>query len=525
MRKRQLTILISALVIAGILLTTLLATGVIPLGGYNATSSDADKNEDAEKEESGNDLDQPIDSANESQKSVENKVDILNNSPEYDIRMYSYFDNDKLLMEVEYYLDGVSRSRLFQQNDFPEFENIMGNDAARSSNDKSAIIKLSNAILNTKYAKIYFSIEKELQVGEKAFSIYALSLKDETIKFLYQGEGNNLNTPIFSPDKEYIAFNHLLDEKGNNSLIHIFYSNDDTSLVVDNKTKNGDLIGTQTDKDKQDKEGKTFSYYIIRWKTLEDLKLREYSYVFDKSENFIRNEQNYDISYNILENIIIYPEEKYAQENVNSEVEEKIDVETAKASTGDESKSSEMGAETSTETSAETSVETSTSASTDTNTDINTNAGINMGTSTSSGTGTNDGLNTNSEAVTTLKNFYKYVTEVNYEKAYDLFDDNFQSESKMFMGLKISKAEITLEVFTAFAEATEIFKNVKIEKIMKEEQNDDSFKIYYTQSIVIDPNKEPQVYPLIVTLKKITGAWKIMAVEDGTPGKEPFSIS
>jgi hypothetical protein len=134
----------------------------------------------------------------------------------------------------------------------------------------------------------------------------------------------------------------------------------------------------------------------------------------------------------------------------------------------------------------------------------------------------NDEVSTDSEALATLKSFYKYVTEGNYERAYDLFDDNFQSVSKMFMGFKISKAEITLELFQAFAEATQIFSNVKIEKVVKEEHTNDSYKIYYNQSIVIDPNKEPQVYPLVVTLKKMAGIWKITAVDDGTPGVEPF---
>ena len=72
------------------------------------------------------------------------------------------------------------------------------------------------------------------------------------------------------------------------------------------------------------------------------------------------------------------------------------------------------------------------------------------------------------------------------------------------MGMKISKKEITPEIIQELAEAApQIFKGIKIEKILKEEQaGDDSYKIYYTQSVTLDPSMEPLVYPLIVTLKK-----------------------
>ena len=72
---------------------------------------------------------------------------------------------------------------------------------------------------------------------------------------------------------------------------------------------------------------------------------------------------------------------------------------------------------------------------------------INEADKTEDGNKVDNKVSTDSEQVAVLKNFYKYVAEGNYEKAYDLFDDNFESISKMFMGLKISKKEITLEVF------------------------------------------------------------------------------
>ena len=200
--------------------------------------------------------------------------------------------------------------RTFHARDFPSLKifwipkKICNSEATGLS---KSLIRLSNAVLNTKYGKVYFMAERNLQAGEKVFLLYVLSLKDKTIKFLYQGEGHTLNTYLLSPDKEYIAFNLFKDEKGNSSLIHIFNSKDDTALVIDNMTTDGMLIGSDLSGDELLKEGKTVSYYLIRWRTIDDLKLREYSYVFDKTQNLVKDEQSYEVSYNVLKNTMIYP--------------------------------------------------------------------------------------------------------------------------------------------------------------------------------------------------------------------------
>lgn len=584
MNKKRL-IIISAIVVTSVLLVTLFATGIIPLGVYNDIPSDTglsneneieDSIEGADSEqnlvrqdletqdtsdgdipiaENSEDIDDnKMPAEQEHYKKPENKVEVLNNTPEYEVEMYSYLDDSKnLYLAVDYYFDGVSQSVVFGQNDFPKLEDIMkigsedlSNDKAEVSNEENYVTKLSNAILNTKYGKIYFIAERNLQGGEKAFLLYVLSLKDKNIKFLYQGEGYSLNASMFSPDKEYIAFNHFRDEKGNSSLIHIFSSKDDAGIIIDNMTSGGKLIGTDLSQDDLLKEGKTVSYYLIRWRTLEDLKLREYSYVFDETQNLIKDEQSYEVSYNILENTMICPEEKYAKDAVNQKddtvsngeddvtIEESIVVETPadkNDSSGEESTETNSNESTGTgsdpETSTEKKAENDINVNPDEGSDLEADTGSETDPEIISGkedseNKSSDKMSSDSEPVTILKSFYKYVTEGNYEKAYDLFDDNFQSASKMFMGFKISKAEITLELFQAFAEATAIFSNVKVEEIVKEEQSGDDYKIYYSQSIVIYPNNEPQIYPLVVTLKKMAGTWKITAVDDGTWGVEPF---
>jgi len=588
MKRKHLVVLISVLLIIGVTITTLFATGVLHLKVFNDISSNADTDNENEiqddLQEEGNQHsleqqvsvlnetaggnadnssnDQEVSEVSEDNKIPENRIEVLNNSTEYEIEMYSYLDDsDNLCMVIDYYFDGVSHSALFKQGDFPELERIFEtenealNNKVSTSSGNSIVLRLSNAILNTKHGKVYFTAERDLQAGEKFFFLYVLSLKDKTIKFLYQGTGYAFNTYLLSPDKDYIAFDHFKDEKGNNSLIHIFSSKDDTALVIDNMTKDGRLIGSDLSSEELLKEGKTVSYYLIRWRTLEDLKLREYSYIFDNTQNLIKDEQSYEVSYNILKNTMIYPEGKYAIEGSGLEKGQETESDTKKDEGKDadtvgvadpdvkgsseqsasfDEKSDEIldnktpdpksDAQQNTEAGKQEGTDAGVEAKNESGTQSDANSGSPSEASIQEGSNDgNDKVGAESEQVAVLKSFYKYVAEGNYEKAYDLFDDNFESTSQMFMGIKISKKEITLEMFQGFAEAVpQIFKNVKIEKILKEEQTDDSYKIYYTQSLALDPSMEPAIYPLIVTMRKVTGTWKIMHVDDGTLGVDPF---
>ncbi|HHV96749.1 MAG TPA: hypothetical protein GXX37_09820 [Clostridiaceae bacterium] len=620
MKRKHFIVLISALTIIGIVITTLFATGVLHLKVFNDISSSEDtsnvieiqddlKNEgnqqrieqqkieqqdsvpneisDGNGDSSGN---KELSEVSGNNRKPENRVEVLNNSPEYEIEMYSYLDiSNNLCMEIDYYFDGVSHSELFKQVDFPEFDRIFKidgddlNNEASTGHDNNQSIRLSNVFLNTKYGKVYFTAERDLQAGENAFLLYVLSLKDKTIKFLYQGTGYAFNTYLLSPEKDYIAFNYFKDEKGNNSSIHIFSSKDDVPLVIDNMTTDGRLIGSDLSSEDLLKEGKTVSYYLIRWRTLEDLKLREYSYVFDKNQNLIKDEQSYEVSYNVLENRMIYPEEKYAFENTgfekdqepethadknvekDAEKSEDTDIDEASDPNYDPKSDAQQGAESGKRGGADDVVENaeaedvkqdiegskeaedgtekdkSSEGENNTDSSLSPDAPKKEYTSDeggkeapqksgesetdSKGNGKDNSKNaTESVQVAVLKSFYMYVAEGNFEKAYDLLDDNFESTSQMFMGMKISKKEITPEIIQELAEAApQIFKGIKIEKILKEEQaGDDSYKIYYTQSVTLDPSMEPLVYPLIVTLKKMAGTWRIVTVIDGIPGVDPF---
>ena len=102
--------------------------------------------------------------------------------------MYLCYDNDKIPIESEYYIEGASKSCLYSASEIPALKEFAGGDNKK--------LRINEGVMNTKYETILF-VEKELSSHEILFDFYVLNLKDEKIKKLHNGKGYNFNELIF----------------------------------------------------------------------------------------------------------------------------------------------------------------------------------------------------------------------------------------------------------------------------------------------------------------------------------------
>jgi hypothetical protein len=343
MRRKHLYLTLSILLAFSILLIILFVSGVLPAKAPVTGSNDYSENalNDDTKVEDRSELASGKDSLLESniQEEIDNQwisqksISIVNNSPEYEVEMYLCYDNDKIpFIEIEYYIEGASKSCLYSASEIPALKEFAGGDNKK--------LRINEGVMNTKYAKLYFFVEKELSSHEILFDFYVLNLKDEKIKKLHNGKGYNFNELIFSPDKEYVTFSYLAanmgdaddtdntdntadigysdnisdkidkvniayaSDAGKDSFIQIFNCITDNILVAHNKTPEGKTIG------KAAANNRFYSYSIVRWKSSEELRLKEYSYLWNKEKPAKEDESEIDVIFSVVENHVIYPEEK-----------------------------------------------------------------------------------------------------------------------------------------------------------------------------------------------------------------------
>lgn len=334
MERKHLYLTLSVLLAVSIIVTTLFVSGVLPVkapvtGSDNYLGNTSDDNTKPEQESGlafskDSLLEKKAQGDIENQWAKKNSIDINNNSPEYEVEMYLCYDNDKIpFIETKYYMEGASKSCLYSTSEIPSLKEFTGED-----NNK---FRISDGTLNTKHAKLYFFVEKELKPKEILFDFYVLNLKDDKINKLHNGKGCNFNNLIFSPDKEYVAFSYLtnnIDDAGKvndewntdnsmkDSFIQIFNCVNDNILISENKTPTGKAIG------KVEGNNKFYSYSIVRWKSSEELRLKEYTYTWNKEKSAKENESEIDVIFSIGENKVIYQGEKTQVDKEQSKAQE-----------------------------------------------------------------------------------------------------------------------------------------------------------------------------------------------------------
>ncbi len=126
--------------------------------------------------------------------------------------------------------------------------------------------------------------------------------------------------------------------------------------------------------------------------------------------------------------------------------------------------------------------------------------------------------------VKTLKLFYSYSSSMdNYSKAMNLLDDSFTIELSILRPFgvdKLTKADLTPESVSYFKD---LLKTAKLEKIVKEDNSvKDISTISYYQTFSLEEGVNTTL-PLVATLKRSGGSWKIFSIIDGNPLKPPFS--
>ncbi|NSW90172.1 MAG: hypothetical protein HPY74_05745 [Firmicutes bacterium] len=561
MKGKQLYLAISVFLTFSIILTTLFVSGVLPVkapvtgnkgeGDNENTISDGDENlsvpgKSGISETQGDEEDSETTKGN-AQEEIgyqwvsKSSINIINNSPEYEVEMYLCYDNDKLpFIEVEYYMQGVSKSMLYSASEIPALKEFLSDD-----NNK---FHISEGILNTKYAKLYFFVEKELNPKEILFDFYVLSLKDGNVKKLHGGKGHGFNRITFSPDKAHAAYSYLVGDEGKDSFIQIFNCVVDNLLVADNKTLDGKAIGKAED------NSRIYSYFILRWRSSEELRLKEYSYLWNKEKSTRENESEVEVTFNIKMGRVIYPEDKNKIENEGNTEN------TASPENGDEQAKTEQEGKTGLqegisspgagqdkeqpeqeETQKRDQSETSSNVEAvsgqlpkDSTPQENSNV-PESGNESTEGTNRLDetgGKLSYSEAVSVLKSFYEYVNNARYEEAYNLVDEKIRFNvlkkilEQMFQGVEvnteINKSDIDVKFFAGLIETTGMFKNVEIEEIIKEEKSDTISKVYYYHTMMMDETSWPVTMPIIATLRKTDNGWKISAFDDGDANSPPF---
>ena len=541
MKKRQIYLALSGFLVLSIILTTLFASGIFPV----KTPVTDNEDEEGSKAAGAGEGTQQGQGEIESQWVLKDSVSIVNNSPEYEVEMYLCYDKGNLpFIEVIYYMEGRSKSALYSANEIPSLKEFPDDDNK---------LLISEGILNTKYAKLYFFIENELNPGEILFDFYAINLKDGSARKLHGGKGHGFKGLAFSPDKAYAAYSYLVGDEGKDSFLQVFNCETDNFLAIDNKTPDGKAIGKAED------TGKIYSYFIERWKSSEELKLREYSYSWDEKKSQRNNEVEISVVFNIKKGRVVYPDGKNEVEIKNSaDSTENTDYSGEQTGTGQEEQTAtekEQERETGQEEvnviqeeSAsipgeeqeesqpagqqpdETAVEGEPADGQLPEDDKSRENGGMPGSEkeppdSTEGTDVTGENPSYSMAVSVLESFYEYVNSRKYEEAYNLIDETIRFNvlkkilSQMFQGVEIStelnKSDIDVNFFAGLIEASGIFKNVEIDEIVKEENDGSTSKIYYYHAMTMDGTSTPVIMPVIATLRKTADGWKISAFDDG----------
>ena len=568
--KKQLYIILSAILVVAIILTILISSGLFSAntdvsGNVNESGNISINNNSTQNENEDKEIGRNIGN-DETQWVLRESISVIDNSPEYEVEMYLCRDKEnRLFIELTYYIDGKSRSSVYSSDQIPSLK--------ESSN---TIDKLSihESILNTKYAKLYFFIEHDTNQKSKDFHLCMINLKDGTIKELHSGKGYDFNKIIFSPDKKYGAYSYVADNNGGESFLQIFDCEGDSFLVANNKTADGKLIGKAQDLN----SGEVCSYLIDRWRSDEELKLTEYRYSWDEKSSTRNNEIKTNVVFNIKAGRIVYPDEDDAVEivsgltatdstlNKSEQITDKEDMQqkatevqtngtdTAekKEETGeirDEStivpseqvKESQLTSQTAEATTIPEQARTEESRETEeTNiivTTEQTGKGDAMAGESTANTETEkeekqSDESIKKEAADVLQNFYRYINDKEYHKAYDLIDETIRFNvftkllSQMFQGVEINteikKSEIDIDYFAEIIESSGLFNNVEIDEIVNIEINNETVKIYYYHSMLIEGTAKPIIMPVITTLRITDNGLKISAFDDGDLKSPPF---
>ncbi|HHW31685.1 MAG TPA: hypothetical protein GXX20_08445 [Clostridiaceae bacterium] len=232
---------------------------------------------------------------------VESPVKIIDNSPEFEVEMALCYDNEnKAFVILDYYYDGVSRSREYSSGNIPFLKQVEDTD----DYIQSAGYTIQEATLNGKLAKLYFFVKKKNNSSNELFCLYVIDLKNGDVKEIYIGEGTELSPLKFSKDKKMAAFCYTSNKGGPvpDSMLQILDCSSDRWYIVEGKTPLGNRIGQEGVPDKH------YSYKMLSWKSDTEISLMEISYMKADQDSAGITPEEIEVIYDVSANLIKYPE-------------------------------------------------------------------------------------------------------------------------------------------------------------------------------------------------------------------------
>ena len=220
------------------------------------------------------------------------EIKILNNSPEYELKMTLTEDSEKKTgLRLEYYYEGTGMVNTLDGKVLPEIEGIFEKRAENASESNTYMIE--KAYLNTKLAKVYFVINGNGSNSMLQSDMYVISLSDAKTKKVFSNRGK-YGGMTFSKDFRYLGYSYndppqssVLQES---SLLEIIDCNADDFVIKNSRTKDG-KIGSNM------KPGMVYDYTFAAWYSNNAVKLKQKPVLDEKAAEA---EVLYDISRNLL---------------------------------------------------------------------------------------------------------------------------------------------------------------------------------------------------------------------------------
>ena len=177
-------------------------------------------------------------------------IDVLNNSPEFDLRAsLCKTASGKTYLKFEYYSEGTSVVKEVGADRISELEGLFDKREAGNAGDKD--YRLTPVNLNAKNTKAYFTITGKVSEEQTTnTAIYSFNLKDGTVKKLFSEIGKYTELGL-SKSFKYLAFSYydstLSSKYQESSLLQVVQCDSENFLVDGSRDQKRMLIGNNKD--------------------------------------------------------------------------------------------------------------------------------------------------------------------------------------------------------------------------------------------------------------------------------------
>lgn len=442
------------------------------------------------------------------------EIPVSNPSPEYELQLQLIEDAGKnVFLRAYYYFDGSRVVRNLGIDVLPELTDIF---ARRSlSEDRQNAYRVVNATLNTSYGRLYFFINGDGSNGMLFNSFYSVELANGKTTLISEGAGN-YGKLLQNKTGKYLAYSYedppqssALQEA---CLLCILDASDNRYLVKDSRGIDGKKIGANISKDI------VYDYRLISFRSGTSVRLLRTGILLDSTASKSAGKSKKSIDNAETEVIYDFNKNLFYDKNGNVILQ-------------DNAASSGAGGTNTSSSNTNTSGGTNNKDSTN-NKDITNNKDVTNnkdGTNNTVGNGITSAGNsetepsvaspvseaTDSEALKTLKQFYKYLSnEADYQKAMDMLDKEFKFKMyilQQFGVTELTKGDINTEQASIYSN---LLMAAKFDEAGKEETKDGITTIYYFQTMEMTKDNLTRM-PMVAKLIKSGKTYKLLLLQDG----------